>query len=163
VSSSGAHVSALANLPPGRARDRAAAVLAASAEFVHKDLFYDFNAVGVRDVVVVHVPEGVKAAEDPVHIMFSYTNSAGGSMLMFNPRVLVVAEKEAEVAVVEEHFGAGEGDGGCYWANPVMEIVVDEGARVVHSYVQQQLFAAAHTKWTVVKQVRFCCIFCFHS
>jgi Fe-S cluster assembly protein SufD len=162
VSSSGAHVSALANLPPGRARDRAAAVLAASAEFAHKDLFYDFNAVGVRDVVVVHVPEGVKAAEDPVRIMFSYTNRAGGSMLMSNPRVLVVAEKEAQVSVVEDHFGAGEGAGGCYWANPVMEIVVDEGARVVHSYVQQQSFAAAHTKWTVVKQVRCRCIFCFH-
>jgi Fe-S cluster assembly protein SufD len=116
----------------------------------------------VRDVVVVHVPEGVKAAEDPVRIMFSYTNRAGGSMLMSNPRVLVVAEKEAQVSVVEDHFGAGEGAGGCYWANPVMEIVVDEGARVVHSYVQQQSFAAAHTKWTVVKQVRCRCIFCFH-
>jgi Fe-S cluster assembly protein SufD len=152
VSSSGAHVSALADLPPGRARDRAAAVLAASAEFAHKDLFYDFNSVGVRDVMVVHVPEGVKAADDPVHIVFTYTNSSGGRMLMSNPRVLVVAEKEAEVAIVEEHFGAGE-EGGCYWANPVMEIVVDEGARVVHSYVQQQSFAAAHTKWTVVQQV----------
>ncbi|TVU22083.1 hypothetical protein EJB05_31760, partial [Eragrostis curvula] len=152
VSASGAHVSALADLPPGRARDRAAAALAASAEFAHKDLFYDFNAVGVRDVVVVHVPEGVKATDDPVHIMFTYSNSAGGSMLMSNPRVLVVAEKDAEAAIVEEHFGAGEEEGGCYWANPVMEIVVDEGARVVHSYVQRQSFSAAHTKWTVVKQ-----------
>ena len=152
LSSSGAHVSTLADLPPGRARDRAAAALAASAEFAHKDLFYDFNAVGARDVVVVHVPEGVKMADDPIHILFAYTNSGAGSMLMSNPRVLVVAEKAAEVAIVEEHFGAGE-EGGCYWANPVAEIIIDEGARVVHSYVQQQSFAAAHTKWTVVKQV----------
>ncbi|KAK3163799.1 hypothetical protein QOZ80_1AG0008460 [Eleusine coracana subsp. coracana] len=152
VSASGDHVSSLADLPPGRARDRAAALLAASAEFAHKDIFYDFNAVGVRDVVVVHVPEGVKAADDPVHFMFTYTNSAKGSMLMSNPRVLVVAEKEAEVGIVEEHFAAGEEGGGCYWANPVMDIVVDEGARVVHSYVQRQSFAAGHTKWTVVKQ-----------
>ncbi|XP_062196818.1 protein ABCI7, chloroplastic-like [Phragmites australis] len=151
VSASGAHVSALADLPPGRARDRAAAALAASAEFAHKDLFYDFNAIGTRDIAVVHVPEGVKMADDPVHIMFTYTNSGGGSMLMSNPRVLVVAEKEAEVAIVEEHFGAGE-EGGCYWANPVAEIVIDEGARVVHSYAQRQSFAAAHTKWTVVQQ-----------
>jgi Fe-S cluster assembly protein SufD len=152
VSSSGAHVSALADLPPGRARDRAAAALAAAAEFAHKDLFYDFNAVGARDVVVVHVPEGVKVADDPIHIMFAYTNSFAESMLMSNPRVLVVAEKSAEVAIVEEHFGAGE-EGGCYWANPVAEIIIDEGARVVHSYVQHQSFAAAHTKWTVVQQV----------
>ncbi|CAO2194589.1 unnamed protein product [Urochloa humidicola] len=151
VSASGAHVSALADLPPGRARERAAAALAASAEFAHKDLFYDFNAVGARDVVVVHVPEGVKVADDPVHIMFAYTNCGAESMLMSNPRVLVVAEEEAEVAIVEEHFGAGE-DGGCYWANPVAEIIVDAGAMVVHSYVQRQSFAAAHTKWTVVQQ-----------
>ncbi|CAD6239421.1 unnamed protein product [Miscanthus lutarioriparius] len=129
LSSSGAHVSTLADLPPGRARDRAAAALAASAEFAHKDLFYDFNAVGARDVVVVHVPEGVKVADDPIHIMFAYTNSGAESMLMSNPRVLVVAEKAAEVAIVEEHFGAGE-EGGCYWANPVAEIINDEGARV---------------------------------
>ncbi|XP_062192356.1 protein ABCI7, chloroplastic-like [Phragmites australis] len=151
VSASGAHVSALADLPHGRARDRTAAALAASAEFAHKDLFFDFNAVGARDIAVVHVPEGVKMANDPVHIMFTYTTSSGGSMLMSNPRVLVVAEKEAEVAIVEEHFGVGE-EGGFYWANPVVEIVIDEGARVVHSYVQRQSFAAAHTKWTVVQQ-----------
>jgi Fe-S cluster assembly protein SufD len=142
------------SLPYGRPRDHAAAALAAAAEFAHKNLFYDFNAVGARDVVVVHVPEGVNVADDSVHIMFAYTNSGAEIMLMSNPRVLVVAEKAAEVAIVEEqeHFGVGE-EGGCYWANPVAEIIIDEGARVVHSYVQHQSFAAAHTKWTVVKQV----------
>ncbi|BAD52546.1 putative SufD [Oryza sativa Japonica Group] len=150
TSSSGAHVSALADLPPGHVRDRAAAALAASAGFADKDLFFDFNAVGAKDVVVVHVPEGVSMADDPVHIMFSYSGCGDGSMMMSNPRVLVVAEKGAEVAIIEEHFG--QEDGGCYWANPVMEIIVEEDAKVVHSYVQQQSFAAAHTKWTVVQQ-----------
>lgn len=89
---------------------------------------------------------------DPVHIMFTYSGSDGGSMMMSNPRVLVVAEKGAEVAIVEEHFGVGEEDGGCYWANPVVEIIVEEGAKVVHSYVQRQSSAAAHTKWTTVQQ-----------
>uniref|UniRef100_A0A0D9UWB6 SUF system FeS cluster assembly SufBD core domain-containing protein n=1 Tax=Leersia perrieri TaxID=77586 RepID=A0A0D9UWB6_9ORYZ len=153
ASSSGTHVSALADLPPGQVRDRAAAILAASADFVDKDLFYDFNAVGAKDVAVVYAPEGVSMADDPVHIMFSYSGCGDGSMMMSNPRVLVVAEKGAEVAIVEEHFGLGEEDGGgCYWANPVMEILVEEDAKVVHSYVQRQSFAAAHTKWTVVKQ-----------
>ncbi|XP_040376117.1 protein ABCI7, chloroplastic [Oryza brachyantha] len=152
TSSSGAHVAALADLPAGRVRDRAAAALAASAEFADKDLFYDFNAVGAKDVAVVHVPEGVSMADDPVHIMFSYSGCGDGSMMMSNPRVLVVAEKGAEVAIIEEHFGVGEEGGGCYWANPVMEIIVEEDAKVVHSYVQQQSAAAAHTKWTVVQQ-----------
>lgn len=96
-------------------------------------------------------------ADDPVHIMFSYSGCGDGSMIMSNPRVLVVAEKGAEVAIIEEHFG--QEDGGCYWANPVMEIIVEEDAKVVHSYVQQQSFAAAHTKWTVVQQVDLSCAF----
>ncbi|KAG8053579.1 hypothetical protein GUJ93_ZPchr0001g31904 [Zizania palustris] len=152
TSTSGVHVSALADLPPGPARDRAAAALAASAEFADKDLFYDFNAIGAKDVAVVHVPEGVSMADDPVHIMFSYSGSGDGSMVMSNPRVLVLAEKGAEVAIVEEHFEVGQEGGGCYWANPVMEIIVEENAKVVHSYVQRQSFEAAHTKWTVIQQ-----------
>lgn len=91
--------------------------------------------------------------DDPVHISFAYSGSDGASMMMSNPRVLVIAEKGAEVAIVEEHFGIGEeDDGACYWANPVVDIVVEEGARVVHSYVQRQSSAAAHTKWTTVQQ-----------
>ncbi|KAI5004177.1 hypothetical protein ZWY2020_031420 [Hordeum vulgare] len=153
VAAAGAHVSALADMPPGHARDRAAAAIAASARFSHRDIFYDFNAVGASDVAVVHVPEGAKMAGDPVHIMFAYSGSDGASSLMMsNPRVLVIAEKGAEVAIVEEHFGVGEEDGGCYWANPVVDIIVEEGARVVHSYVQRQSSAAAHTKWTTVQQ-----------
>jgi Fe-S cluster assembly protein SufD len=152
VSASGAHVAALADMPPGVARDRAAAAVAASAQFSHRDVFYDFNAVGASDVAVVYVPEGRKMGDDPVHIVFGYSGSEdGASMMMSNPRVLVIAEKGAEVAIVEEHFGTGEG---CYWANPVVDIIVEEGARVVHSYVQRQSSAAAHTKWTTVQQVR---------
>ncbi|KAM0849775.1 hypothetical protein ACQ4PT_053508 [Festuca glaucescens] len=152
VSASGAHVAALADMPPGIARDRAAAAVAASAQFSHRDIFYDFNAVGACDVAVVYVPEGAKMAGDPVHILFGYSGSDGASMMMSNPRVLVIAEKGAEVAIVEEHFGTGEEGGGCYWANPVVDIIVEEGARVVHSYVQRQSSAAAHTKWTTVQQ-----------
>nr|XP_020174983.3 LOW QUALITY PROTEIN: protein ABCI7, chloroplastic [Aegilops tauschii subsp. strangulata] len=152
VAASGAHVSALADMPPGHARDRAAAAVAASARFSHRDIFYDFNAVGASDVAVVYVPEWAKMADDPVHIMFAYSGSDGASLMMSNPRVLVIAEKGAEVAIVEEHFGVGEEDGGCYWANPVVDIIVEEGARVVHSYVQRQSPAAAHTKWTTVQQ-----------
>jgi Fe-S cluster assembly protein SufD len=107
----------------------------------------------------VYVPEGAKMADDPVHIMFGYSGSDGATMMMSNPRVLVIAEKGAEVAIVEEHFGIGEEGGGCYWANPVVDIIVEEGARVVHSYVQRQSAAAAHTKWTAVQQVRLSCAF----
>uniref|UniRef100_A0ACD5TQ90 Uncharacterized protein n=1 Tax=Avena sativa TaxID=4498 RepID=A0ACD5TQ90_AVESA len=152
ISASGPHVASLADMPPGSARDRAAAAVAASAQFSHRDIFYDFNAVGVSDVAVVYVPEGAKMADNPVHIMFGCSGGDGASMLMSNPRVLVIAEKGAEVAIVEEHFGIEEGGGGLYWANPVVDIIVEEGARMVHSYVQRQSSAAAHTKWTTVQQ-----------
>lgn len=102
-------------------------------------------------MVVIYAPAGVKLA-DTVHMVFCYSGlGKEEEMGMSNPRVLVVAEEEAEVSIVEEHFGV---DGaGCYWANPVMEILIGERGKVLHSYVQRQTKDAAHIKWTLVRQV----------
>lgn len=107
--------------------------------------------MGAADVAVIYAPAGVKLA-DPVHVMFCYSGSGKEEeMAMSNPRVLVVAEEGAEVSVVEEHFGFDAA--GCYWANPVMEIVIGERGKVSHSYVQRQPLDAAHIKWTFARQV----------
>lgn len=104
-------------------------------------------------MVVIYAPEGVEVA-DTVHLMFSYNGSGKEEeMGMSNPRVLVVVEEGAEVSIVEEHFGF-DGEG-CYWANPVMEILIGERGKVSHSYVQRHPKDAAHTKWTVTRQVTY--------
>ncbi|XP_059275701.1 protein ABCI7, chloroplastic-like [Lycium ferocissimum] len=122
-------------------------------EFSFKgDLFYSLNGVGTPDVVLVYVPEGCKV-ENPLllrYISVEGSEKESKSLPFSNPRVLVLVEKGGEISIVEEYVG-GDKDK-CYWTNSVMEVVVGEGAKVNHSYIQNQSFNAAHIKWTWVQQ-----------
>ncbi|KAF3644917.1 Protein ABCI7, chloroplastic [Capsicum chinense] len=122
-------------------------------EFSFKgDLFWSLNGVGTPDVVLVYVPEGCKV-EKPLHLRYVSVEGSDKEVkaLPFsNPRVLVLVEKGGEISIVEEYVG-GDRDK-CYWTNSVMEVVVGEGAKVSHSYIQNQSFNAAHIKWTWVQQ-----------
>ncbi|KAK9091181.1 hypothetical protein Sjap_024358 [Stephania japonica] len=121
-------------------------------EFRGGDLFWSLNGIGAPDVAVVYVPEGCRV-ETPLHLSFLCGVSGGfgeGVMPVANPRVVVVVERGGEVGIVEEHGGGGDDE--CYWANSAVEILVSEGAKVTHCYVQQESANAAHIKWTVVRQ-----------
>ncbi|KAF5735082.1 Non-intrinsic ABC protein 6 isoform 1 [Tripterygium wilfordii] len=122
-------------------------------DFKWGDLFWAINGLGAPDVAVVYVPENCKV-ENPVHLRyFQVEGSKKGSnkFPVSNPRVIVVVEKGAEVEIVEEFVGK-EGDDRSYWVNPVLEVVIGEGAKVRHSYVQRQSLSSAHIKWTSVRQ-----------
>jgi Fe-S cluster assembly protein SufD len=148
----GVFVGSIKDVPPqDPISQKISSAIASSCEFQERDLFWDFNNVGAADMVVIYAPAGVKVA-DTVHLMFSYSGSGKEEeMDMSNPRVLVVVEEGAEVSIVEEHFGFDVAS--CYWANPVMEILIGEMGKVSHSYVQRQPMDAAHTKWTFAQQV----------
>ncbi|XP_059640268.1 protein ABCI7, chloroplastic [Cornus florida] len=116
------------------------------------DLFWSLNGVGAPDLVVVYVPVGCRV-ESPLHLR--YISMEGGdseskTLPISNPRVLVLVESGGEIGIIEEYIG---GDGNkCYWTNSVMEVVIGEGAKVSHSYIQSQSLSAAHIKWTSVCQ-----------
>ncbi|XP_016485523.1 protein ABCI7, chloroplastic [Nicotiana tabacum] len=116
------------------------------------DLFWSLNGVGTPDVLLVYVPEGCKVENTLVLRYISGESSDKGSKALpfSNPRVLVLVEKGGEISIVEEYVG-GEKDK-CYWSNSVIEVVVGEGAKVSHSYLQNQSLNAAHIKWTWVQQ-----------
>lgn len=125
------------------------------AGFAGGDLFWDLNGVGAPDVAVVHVPAGVRVVERPLRLVFASVEGGEeglGRLPLSSPRCVVVVEKGGEVGIVEEFLG-GEGGGKCYWANSVVEIIVEEGATVRHAYWQRQTSSAAHIKWTIVRQV----------
>ncbi|KAJ8552700.1 hypothetical protein K7X08_020093 [Anisodus acutangulus] len=123
-------------------------------EFSFKgDLFWSLNGVGTPDVVLVYVPEGCKV-ENPLSLRYvsvEGSDKESKSLPLSNPRVLVLVEKGGEISIVEEYVSGGDKDK-CYWTNSVMEVVVGEGAKVNHSYIQNQSFNAAHIKWTWVEQ-----------
>lgn len=121
------------------------------------DLFWSLNGVGAPDVILVHVPEGCNV-ENPLHLRFismNWSDKDSKTLPISNPRVLVLVEKGGEIAIVEEYVG-GDGEERCYWTNSVMEVVIGEGAKVSHSYIQTQSFGAVHVKWTAVCQVATC-------
>ncbi|XP_028105313.1 protein ABCI7, chloroplastic-like [Camellia sinensis] len=116
------------------------------------DLFWSLNGVGAPDLIVVYVPEECRV-ESPLHLRY-YSIEGGDSgskkLPISNPRVLVLVEKGGEIGIVEEYVG-GDGEK-CYWANSVTEVVIGEGGKVSHSYIQSQSLNAAHFKWTSVRQ-----------
>lgn len=117
------------------------------------DLFWSLNGLGAPDLVVVHVAAGCRV-ELPLHIMYHSIEGAdvGSKKLpVSNPRVFVLVEEGGEIGLIEEYVGGGEDKS--YWANAVTELVVGEGAKVKHSYIQSQSPSAAHIKWTSVQQV----------
>ncbi|KAL6979839.1 Protein abci7, chloroplastic [Sarracenia purpurea var. burkii] len=117
------------------------------------DLFWSLNGLGTPDLVVVYVPEGCRV-DNPLNLRYeSVAGSEFGSkkLPISNPRVLVVVEKGGEIGIVEEYVAGGDGEK-CYWANSVMEVVIGEGAKVSHSYIQSQSMNAAHIRWTSVRQ-----------
>ncbi|XP_050238538.1 protein ABCI7, chloroplastic [Mercurialis annua] len=122
-------------------------------EFQLGDLFWSINGLGAPDVAVIYVPEGVRV-ETPIHLR--YVSVVGGDegsnqLPVSNPRVLVVVEKRGEVGIIEEFVSTGR-ENKSYWTNAVLEVMIQEGAKVEHSYIQNQSLNSAHTKWTSVQQ-----------
>lgn len=121
-------------------------------EFDWGDLFWSINGLGTPDLAVIYVPAGCRV-EVPIHLKYysaEGSDEQSGKLPLSNPRVLVLVEKGGELGVVEEFCGDGNK---CYWANSVLEVMIGEGARFRHSYVQNQSSLAAHIKWTSVRQV----------
>eukprot|EP00850_Spirogloea_muscicola_P012354 SM000079S22472 [mRNA] locus=s79:306948:309526:- [translate_table: standard] len=153
----GLAVATLATLPPELAA-AAAARLGSSADPSSPglDVFTGLNGAAASDVAVVHAATGVKAADRPVHVLYVSTSCGGRNAVnVSSPRLLVLAEAGAEIAIVEEFVGAASGEGGSggvYWTNAVAEFVLEPAASVAHAYLQEQGRDAFHIKGTFVTQ-----------
>ncbi|HEX8097151.1 MAG TPA: SufD family Fe-S cluster assembly protein, partial [Pyrinomonadaceae bacterium] len=93
---------------------------------------------------LLYVPRGVKV-EAPVHLLFLSDSQADNMPSLSSPRVLVVAERGADVIVIESYAASGEG---AYWTNAVTEIVLADEARAVYYRVQREAADAFHTATT---------------
>ncbi len=104
--------------------------------------FQALNTAFLADGLVVHLPKDV-AVPDPIEVVFvgSGGGAGAGKPTMHHPRILVVAEANAEATLVEHHVGQGDG---VYFANHVTEIVAGEGARLHHYKVQRESAQAFH-------------------
>jgi Fe-S cluster assembly protein SufD len=90
----------------------------------------------------LRVPAGVEVAS-PVQLLFLATPSASGAAVF--PRVLVVAERDSRLDIIETYAAVGEAE---YFTDAVVEVFVGEGARVTHYKVQGEGARAFHVAST---------------
>ncbi|GLJ13663.1 hypothetical protein SUGI_0217770 [Cryptomeria japonica] len=114
------------------------------------DLFSSLNGIGTRDLGIIFVPEGLKV-EQPLYIVYFSRQGSDlqSEIWVSNPRLVVVLGKGAELNIVEEFRG---GEKRSYWTNSVLQVNLEEEAKLFHSFVQLQKPGAVHIKWTFVQQ-----------
>lgn len=104
--------------------------------------FVALNTGFVREGALVYFARGA-VLDGPVHLLF--LSAPGDEPTVSHPRVLVVAEDNAEGTVVETYAGVGQG---VYFTNSVTEVVVGNGARVDHLKLQHETRQAYHVATT---------------
>ena len=107
--------------------------------------FTALNTAFLSDGSFILIPKGVRV-EAPIHLLF--LSATLQTPALSSPRVLIISERGSQATIIESYASLQE-DGAAYLTNAVVEIVLDEGARLEHYKVQnesQQAFHVATTK-----------------
>jgi Fe-S cluster assembly protein SufD len=110
--------------------------------------FDTLNTAFLDGGALLRIPVGV-VVEAPVQLLF-LTVSGEEEAVSF-PRVLVVAERDSRLDIIETYAAVGDAE---YFTDAVVEVFVGEGARVTHYKVQnesEQAFHVASTRAEVSK------------
>ena len=107
---------------------------------IESNAFVAQNTASLVDGAYVFVPRGV-TVEGVIHLLF--VGGAGSESAIIQPRVLVVAEENSEVAIVESYCGDRDSTG-IYFTNAVTEIVSGADSRIDHNKLQMESLAAYH-------------------
>lgn len=102
------------------------------------DVFTAFNSAFLKDGVFIYVPEGLKV-DVPVHLLFVQTDA--DENYFTTSRSVVVADKDSEITIVEDHVGLGNNK---YFNLPVVEVNLEEDAYVKHTKIQRDSREAIH-------------------
>ena len=116
-----------------------------------KEVFTALNTAALNDVAVIWVGKNV-VVEKPIHLLF--ISVSGESATISQPRVLVVAESNSQVTLIEEYIASSQNEG-VYFTNSVTEIWVNENAQVSHNRIAREGAAAFHVGKTAVTQARY--------
>jgi Fe-S cluster assembly protein SufD len=137
------HHSNTSALPPGVRMHRlssaseAACALGSLATPLSSDVFGNLNTARFTDGAYLFVPKNIRV-EPVLHVLF-VSDQEGVQPTCSLPRLLVVLERGATLNLVEEYWGHG-----CTLTNGVTEILVHEGAELVHERIQRESPEAFH-------------------
>jgi Fe-S cluster assembly protein SufD len=118
--------------------------LARSAQYHDRGLTA-LNTAFLQSGVLVLIPKNVELSA-PLQITHVADSAQAGNANF--PRVLVVAEENSSATLVESFVSVGQHS---YFTNAVVEIVVNDGARLEHSRLQQESSEAFHVAITSVE------------
>ncbi|PKD44783.1 Fe-S cluster assembly protein SufD [Rhodohalobacter barkolensis] len=116
----------------------------ATEEYLNKlvnyenDVFVPFNGLMFEDGAFIHLEKGAKA-EAPIQVLNLYTDSK--QAYIATPRMLVVAEEESDVTIIEDHIGLSANE---YMTIPVCEVKAKQGAHIHHVRIQRDSRSALH-------------------
>ncbi|MDX1430766.1 MAG: Fe-S cluster assembly protein SufD, partial [Rhodothermales bacterium] len=111
--------------------------------------FTALNMAFLRDGAFVYLPKNA-VLKRPIELLFLALPD-DGSALLWHPRTLVIADRGAQGAVVENFVGLGDDT---YWVNAVSEVILEENANLDTYRVQRDGNAAFHTANTQSYQAR---------
>jgi len=115
---------------------------------VENHAFTALNTAFFHDGAFIRLPKG-RAVNLPVHLIF--VSSALHEPLVSHPRVLIVAEPDAQAAIIESYIGQ---NGEITFTNSVTEIAVGENARIDHYKLEWESPKALHIHTIQVQQDR---------
>jgi Fe-S cluster assembly protein SufD len=121
--------------------DIARAQLSRQADYVVNG-FTALNTAFIDHGVFVYIPKGVTVTA-PIHLLFI---ARGENMASF-PRVLIVAAENSNATIIENYLTV---EANQYLTNAVVEVVLEEGARLEHYKVQRESSDAFHVATTAV-------------
>ena len=101
--------------------------------------FAALNTAFVSDGAFIYLPKGC-VVEEPIHLLFLSCGEKTGPKVC-HPRVLVLAEANSQVRILESYASLGEGV--CF-TNAVTELVAEENAFVDHYKLQRESMEAFH-------------------
>ena len=118
------------------------------AAVIEGEAFTALNTAFLRDGALVYLPQGT-VIDEPLHLLFISTAQTANAVS--HPRVLIIAEANAEATLVESYAGLGTET---YLTNAISEISVGENAALDHYRVQREAPAAFHISATHVREER---------
>jgi Fe-S cluster assembly protein SufD len=113
--------------------------------------FVALNTALLNTGAFLYLPKK-KNIETPIHLLFLTDSSQEN--LITSPRVLVVAEESSSATLIESYASARDE---IYFTNAVVEVVMNENARLEHYKVQRDGHGAFHIATTAVTLARNSC------
>ncbi len=113
--------------------------------------FATLNSALMTDGMFLQVPPNL-SVETPIHLLFIHAEQ---NEFMTNPRNLILADKNSQITLIEEHVSHNAQG---YFTNTLTDIVASDNARVNYYKIQDNDLSATHIADVFINQQKDSCV-----